>query len=274
MGRTAKKKQAGQPDVIRIASYDAEAEKNRNFIGERIAEERIRQQMSLPEFSRVLAAYGVEISGSGIGKWELGKAVPNGYQLFAIAHALGLENELDFFMGGSGSLNDAGRAKLMEYKADLIATGKYAPAPRREKREIRYISKPVSYLSASAGTGMFLDDGQFENVRFPENEVPSGADFALHISGDSMEPVYHDGQIVWVQQCENLFPGEVGIFVYEGNGYIKRYDEQEPDEDNAEEFTDSDGRIRMQPVLISYNEKYAPIVITPHERFQIVGKVL
>ena len=134
-------------------------------------------------------------------------------------------------MSISGTLNEEGRRKLNEYKDDLISSGKYEPAaPRAKKSAIKYIYRPVSYLSASAGTGAFLDEGQFENMRFPESAVPAGADFALHVSGDSMEPVYHDGQIVWVQKCETLMPGDVGIFVYEGNGYIKAYDEQEPEQ--------------------------------------------
>ena len=41
-------------------------------------------------------------------------------------------------------------------------------------------------------------------VSFPEKSVPKGADFGVRVSGDSMEPVYHDGQIVWVEECETV----------------------------------------------------------------------
>lgn len=63
---------------------------------------------------------------------------------------------------------------------------------------------PVSNLAVSAGTGEFLEEGNFEMVSFPEKSVPKGADFGVRVSGDSMEPVYHDGQIVWVEECETL----------------------------------------------------------------------
>lgn len=89
-----------------------------------------------------------------------------------------------------------------------------------------------------------------------------------------MEPVYHDGQIVWVRKCDELFIGDVGIFVYDGCGYIKSYDEQEPDEDHKEDFTDSYGVVHRQKVLISYNENYDPIEVSPEAEFRIVGKVL
>ena len=69
-----------------------------------------------------------------------------------------------------------------------------------------------------------------------------------------MEPVYHDGQIVWIQKCESLAVGEVGVFVYDEKGYFKVYDEQEPDQEHIEDFTDSYGRVHMQPVMVSYNQ--------------------
>ena len=272
MNNSEKREKVILLNAKKAAAYNAAADRDKNYIGERIAEERSRQHLNLSDFSALLFSHGVEISPSGINKWELGKAVPNGYQLLAIAHALGLEDEMDFFMSTAGTLNDVGRKKLNAYKSDLIATGLYKPSAPRAI--INYVTKPVSYLAASAGTGAFLDDGQFENVRFPENAVPAGADFALHISGNSMEPVYHDGQIVWVQQCESLEVGEVGIFIYDGDGYIKSYDEQEPDDDLREIYMDSQGTLHMQPVLRSFNQKYAPKVIMPDAYFQIVGKVL
>ena len=64
------------------------------------------------------------------------------------------------------------------------------------------------------------------------------------------------------------------IQVYDNEGYIKAYDEQEPDENMAESYTDSFGVVRPQPVLISYNEDYPPKVVSPYASFQIVGRVL
>ena len=140
--------------------------------------------------------------------------------------------------------------------------------------EIRYLDMPVSDLPVSAGTGAFLDEGNFKMVSFPESSIPDGGEFGVRVSGDSMEPVYHDGQIVWVKQCDRVNIGEVGIFIYDGEGYIKVYDEQEPDEDQREAFSDSYGNVYMQPVMISYNQKYTPKVISAQAGFQVVGCVL
>ena len=88
-------------------------------------------------------------------------------------------------------------------------------------------------------------------------------DFGVRVSGNSMEPVYHDGQIVWVERCETLSIGQVGVFVYDGEGYLKSYGEREPDESDRDAFTDSYGRLHMQPVLVSYNKDYSDRIISP-----------
>ncbi|WP_242957939.1 S24 family peptidase [Faecalibacterium prausnitzii] len=91
---------------------------------------------------------------------------------------------------------------------------------------------------------------------------------------DGMEPRYHSGQIVWVKRCEELECGDIGIFVYDDCGYLKKYDEHTPDKSQAELLTDSYGVVHNQPVLVSLNTKYSPILISPEQRFEVVGKVL
>ena len=46
--------------------------------------------------------------------------------------------------------------------------------------------------------------------------------FGVRISGDSMEPEFHDGQIAWVLQQESVANGEIGIFALNGEAYIKK----------------------------------------------------
>ena len=69
-------------------------------------------------------------------------------------------------------------------------------------------------------------------------------------------------------------PGEVGLFVVDGEGFIKVYDEREPEGDEAEIRTDSEGVRHLQPVLVSCNEEYEPKVITSDMDFRIAGRVL
>lgn len=255
---------------MKVIKHDfsiAEA-KDRNLIGDMLNEARKEAGLSREKLSAALKAYGLEISPYGIIKWERGARTPNAYQLMALCKALRIHNPLDMYVE---ELDSAGLKKLAEYRNDLIATGKYVPA-RTTPCEIEYVDMPVSYLTASAGTGAFLDEGNYEIVSVPRHSVPAGAVLGIRVSGDSMEPIYNDGQLVWIARSESLRPGEVGIFAYDGDGYIKVYGEQEPED--AEAFTDSWGVVHKQPVLISYNKKYPPRPVSPEASFQIVGRVL
>jgi len=253
-------------------NYDAAAEKEANYVGRQIHAARKNMKISLEQFSQLLTQYGVDVTRTALNKWELGKAVPSAYQLLAVCAALHLEDGFDYFISNTKRplLNAEGRRKVKEYREDLIASGKYREAP--SIIELRYRDMPISDLPVSAGTGTFLNESGFEMVSFPVNSIPEGAEFGVRVSGDSMEPVYHDGQIVWVQQCETLRVGEVGVMIYDGQGYIKVYSEQEPDD--PEVYLGIDGVQRMQPVLVSYNKEYAPRIVSPELEFRIIGRVL
>ena len=111
-------------------------------------------------------------------------------------------------------------------------------------------------IPASAGIGNFLDGDNFTEIEVGE-EVPETADFGIRISGDSMEPRFVNGQIVWVEQTQQVSDGEIGIFFLDGNAYCKK----------LQDTTDSIS-------LISLNPKYAPITITENSSFHIFGRVI
>lgn len=111
-------------------------------------------------------------------------------------------------------------------------------------------------IPASAGTGSFLDSDDFTEIEVGE-EVPTDADFGIRISGDSMEPRFINGQIVWVKQQETLLNGEIGIFYLDGNAYCKKIKD------------DKEGLF-----LISLNSKYNPIPVTDNNSFKVFGKVV
>lgn len=123
------------------------------------------------------------------------------------------------------------------------------PKPNEvEKHEIIYYPYP-----ASAGTGLFLDETKAKKKYIKPTPEALNADFAIPISGDSMEPYYSSGDIVLIESCPNVPMGKVGIFVLDGEVYIKEY-----------------GGDR----LISYHEKYPPIMLKAFESAICLGRVL
>ena len=144
---------------IACARYNAEADRRENFLGRRISEGRAARGMSLAEFGAQLALRGVEVGISAINKWERGGSVPNAYQLLAISEVLGHGGGTEFFMSASQwELSAEGLKKLADYRADLVASGRYR---LQRAAVIEYIDMPVSSLAVSAGTGAFLDEENF-----------------------------------------------------------------------------------------------------------------
>ena len=256
------------------ACYNAAEEKEKNILGRKIEAARRAKKYSLRRFAELLQERGIDVEYQAPHKWEKGVTVPNAYQLFAISDALEIPDISQYFMQMGEGLNAEGMKKLNDFREDLLASGRYKPEPVEKQSPVRYIEMPVSRLGASAGTGEFLSEENIELMRFPESAVPKKADFAVRVVGDSMEPVYQDHQLVWVQICNTLCPGEVGVFVLDGYGYIKAYDEREPEDDSREDYTDSYGFVHKQQVLVSYNEKYGPKVVKPGMTLKICGRVL
>ena len=254
-------------------SFDARAAREGNVIGARLAALRRERGLTLAELGRRLAQCGVTVSAAAVGKWESGDTVPNAYQLAALGRILGTDSLADFIGEGASPLNAEGLRRVAEYREDLIASGRYRPASFLPEED-DYIEMDVSRLPTSAGRAVFLTENRFEKRRVRRAEVPDGAQFGIFVSGDSMEPRYHDGQIVWVRGCPSLQAGEVGIFVYDGEGYVKIYQERTPPAELRDAFTDSTGVLRMQPVLASVNPAYAPIPVSPEAPFRILGRVL
>ena len=55
-----------------------------------------------------------------------------------------------------------------------------------------------------------------------DGRVPPGADFAVRIQGDSMEPYVPDGSLAYVNR-DPLADGDVGIFCVDGEMLCKQY---------------------------------------------------
>ena len=253
--------------------FQADMAKERNVIGRKIVEARKKLGVTQPELAELLGYFGIHVQTPAVSKWETGENIPNAYQLVALCHALDIEGGLDFFTGPilpkKEILNAQGQRMLNSYREFLESNPRYTI-----NYHVAMIEMPVSLLPASAGFGDYLDDENMEKQEFPASAVPDGADFAVPVDGDSMEPLYHDGQLVWIQLTPTINVGDVGLFVVDGHGYIKTYDEQEPDEEAYHDFIDVDGVLHPQVVLISQNDAYQPKLITPSMNFRVVGRVL
>lgn len=220
-------------------------------IGQKIAALRRDAGLSQRELAQRLTDLGEPISDKALSKWEKGMTLPSARQLLLVCHALEVEDISGVFMGKglAHGLNAAGQRKLSEYAELLRRSGLY-DRRREEGRTIRLYT-----ISASAGPGQYLDDGDFQWVTDPD--APERADFAVCVAGDSMEPRYHHGQRVYVQAAPYVADGETGLFSWEGNAYIKVL------------------RDRPEGVsLHSLNPAYGDIPIPDPTQLRVFGRIL
>ena len=121
------------------------------------------------------------------------------------------------------------------------------------KEEEKIIHLPKSVLKASAGSGNWLDEQQLESVSVLDTPKAKKANLVIEVDGDSMEPLYSNGDNVLVNTKSDVAVGDIGIFIVDGSGYIKKL-----------------GTDR----LISVNPEYDDIFPTEYSDFRCVGKVL
>ena len=181
--------------------------------GARLAAARRAAGLNQTEVAAHLTARGFPVRTQAVSKWETDTTQPSARQLVELCRLYGIRDVVAAFAARSGAL-----------------PGRVLPLYR---------------LAVSAGTGEFLDGEGYDAVEVGE-EVSPLADFGVRIAGDSMEPRFVHGQIVWVRRQETLRPGEIGVFLYNGAGYCKRLERR-------------GGRVE----LVSLNSAYPPIRVGP-----------
>lgn len=113
---------------------------------------------------------------------------------------------------------------------------------------------PLYELPISAGVG----SQSFDGVPFTDYETDHPTcDFALRISGNSMEPRIKDGSIVLIKQSGVVEERKIGAFYYDGKVYCKY-------------LAYKDGKT----LLCSYNKAYEPICVTDDTAIHTYGEVV
>lgn len=76
---------------------------------------------------------------------------------------------------------------------------------------------------ASAGTGQIVfDDVPVDLIEIPDIPEYNRVKFAVGVNGDSMEPLYYDGDILLVEPMPDVRVDEIGIFIVDGESLVKK----------------------------------------------------
>lgn len=150
------------------------------------------------------------------------------------------------------NLDEKSRKSFLDVLRKIVIKEEARNKPVIEKA--KYLLRHLSCHKVSAGFGFNLnDDDNWQEAEVYEVPEVHTADFAVEVDGDSMEPVYCDGDILLVKSTPVIDRGDVGVFTLNSCGYVKELGKNQ---------------------LISYNEKYKPINFSADDDMTCWGKVL
>ena len=229
-------------------------------LGAQIRKYREHRQLTQKQLAEKLG----ESSGSVIYNWEKGIGRPDCDKLVRLCDILDIS--ADELLGCKSMAQRTTAAEwdtIQKYRAldehgkevvDYLIDSEYKRVTTlTRKPKTRMYKLDWFTLPSSAGTGNILDSDLAEELLVPESAEAEQADFVISVGGDSMEPTYHDGDKVFVEKCDSVDIGEVGIFVVNGDVYIKELGNK---------------------CLISHNEKYKPIRIGENDSVYCCGRVI
>lgn len=198
--------------------------------------EQLRKRREELGISRAELAGRLGISRSAVGNYETGVSAPKEEVLLRLFDALGVDpNYLyrdAYCAHGGGIRSDEEQALLDGYRRLSLAGRQTVHTmvraledlqqeseslqPRQDSRTIPLYASP-----AAAGYAAPVFNEDYETIPVT-GQVPRGAELAVRIQGDSMEPYIHDGGVVYVNH-DPLQNGDVGIFCVDGEMVCKQY---------------------------------------------------
>ncbi len=183
--------------------------------------------ITVRQISDILIENGYRASESTIYSWENDNSQPVPGALLTMCAAYGIRNVLSAF--GYDDRNDDNSVRLNNSEKNLIEKYRFLDAAGRRHIDIilDWESERIHDISVSrsrdtlnrmypyfrkitcTGAGFGFDDIPSDTIEAPYME---GADFVIGVSGNSMEPDYHDGDKIYVRKAEHIAAGDIGIY--------------------------------------------------------------
>lgn len=225
--------------------------------GEVIRKHRANLNMAAQDLAKEIG-----VSKNTLSHWEAGRVRPDIDLLPALCKTLGItyyqffeESDLlaneQLHLSVYRSLNSTNQRIATKLANTLLEDQQ---AERRAFVRNNVIRLFQNDAKTAAGPGTPLADRTSGNyVYLYSDDVTDRADEIITVTGNSMEPTFHDGDALLVEHTQSLRPGEIGIFVAHGEGFVKEYQ--------------MDG-------LHSHNPEYPVLHFTEDDNVHCVGRVL
>ena len=201
----------------------------RSDLGERIRMIRQKRGLNQPQLAERLG-----VTKNAITNWETGFSRPDLGTIPRLCEALNVS--ADTLLGIRREHLSEGEKQHLAAWRELTAgeqrsvdTLILSLAENRQYDRIQHLRATSLRIRWSpdkvcAGAGNPLgDSGEAEALWLRRCAETERADEVITVTGDSMEPTYHDGDDLLVAYAKELREGEIGVFVLNGEGTVKEY---------------------------------------------------
>ncbi|HFU3800365.1 TPA: XRE family transcriptional regulator [Streptococcus suis] len=220
------------------------------FSGKRLKERRITLGYSQSELADKL-----HINRSSYFNWENEKTKPNQSNLKQLVILLDVPET--YFESEYKIVNTYLQLSLQnQEKVEKYAEQLLQEQGTHNKIIPLFAVEVLSEIQLSAGPGEGLYD-EFETETVYSEDEYTGFDIATWISGNSMEPVYKDGEVALIRSTGFDYDGAVYALNWNGSLYIKKL------------YREEDG-FRMVSINPDVAERFIPF----EDEIRIVGKVV
>ena len=201
-----------------------------NRLGELIRKRRTAKNMTQEMLASIFC-----LTKNTVGAWELGRNTPKVEDIPTLCEVLDMS--IYEFFGLPTPFEETSCAReiirkvseLNETNRKLISRIADTMIDAQEEERRKGISEKVCRIfhnaeKTAAGSGNPLGDHRRGNyIYLYGNDMIWDADEVITVTGDSMEPTYSDGDQLLVQYSEQINPGQIGIFIADGEGLVKEY---------------------------------------------------
>ena len=195
---------------------------------------RLKQAREERGYNQKQFAEKLGISATRLNYWEKDKREPDVALIKKISNILNISS--DWLIGNDLQttktvLSEFEEGNVKKYRTldehgkkainDLLSTEYERCAEINE--ELKVITLPIAELRASACAGQWLGDDEYTTcVNVVNTPEARKANVVIEVSGNSMEPSYHNGDKVLVKLQPTVEQNEIGIFIVDNCGYIKK----------------------------------------------------
>nr|WP_324252612.1 S24 family peptidase [Enterococcus faecium] len=198
---------------------------------------------------------GIKMSKSHLSQYVNGKSSPDQHKLYLLAKTLNVSEAwlLGYDVPKEDKENGVPSIESIYNQLDRPRKTKVYNFAEYQLREQNKRSKTTIEIRGyvSAGTGEWLDDEIVDEVSY-EGVIPEH-DFAVKVSGDSMLPLFEDGQVIFIKSTSDVRDGQIIVCQVNNEAFVKKLSGNK---------------------LVSLNKKYEDISICDTDDFKIYGVVV